>query len=483
MPAAPGGQYLDGAWHRLHPATPLLRGGIGLLAVLLWLGANLRERLVALVFGLPDTGGDPLDELSRHHLLGIGALIVAGVLVVGIVLFWFAWRASTFRIDGEAVTVRHGILLRTTRTAKLDRIQGVTISRPLFARLVGAARVELDVAGHDANVRLEYLSSGAAEELRRDVLRLASGQRQAAAEHPAAVAGVPILAIGPGRALGSVLLSEPTLIVVLVTAVGIPVLTAIGAAPAAGISLGPLLIASVTVAARRTARNLRYSVTATPDGVRIGAGILSTSNEAVPPGRIHAVRIEQPLLWRPAGWWRVSVNRAGRIGGRRNAELERSIAPVASHAEVLALVPHLVPGLAEAQAVLVAGLTGRGHDEDFVPAPRRARWLRPLAWRRTGFLVTAGAVLLRGGFLRRHLTIVPEARIQSVALHQGPAERLLGVATIEPHVVHGPVRTRLGLIDEPRAVALFAQLDVEGQQARSADTSHRWAAAAEEAPA
>ncbi|MDH2443786.1 PH domain-containing protein [Amnibacterium sp. CER49] len=483
MPAAPGGQYLDGAWHRLHPATPLLRGGIGLLAVLLWLGANLRERLVALVFGLPDSGGDPLDALSRHHLLGIGALIVAGVLVVGIVLFWFAWRASTFRIDGEAVTVRHGILLRTTRTAKLDRIQGVTISRPLFARLVGAARVELDVAGHDANVRLEYLSSGAAEELRRDVLRLASGQRQAVAEQPAAEAGVPILAIGPGRALGSVLLSEPTLIVVLVTAIGIPVLTAVGAAPAAGISLGPLLIAAVTVAARRTARNLRYSVTATPDGVRIGAGILSTSNEAVPPGRIHAVRIEQPLLWRPAGWWRVSVNRAGRIGGRRNAELERSIAPVASREEVLALVPHLVPGLAAAGAVLAAGLTGRGHDEDFVPAPRRARWLRPLAWRRTGFLVTDGAVLLRGGFLRRHLTIVPEARIQSVALHQGPAERLLGVATIEPHVVHGPVRTRLGLIDEPRAVALFVQLDVEGQQARSADTSHRWAASVEEAPA
>ena len=82
------------------------------------------------------------------------------------------------------------------------------------------------------------------------------------------------------------------------------------------------------------------------------------------------------------------------------------------------------------------------------------------------------------------LAIVLEARIQSVALHQGPAERLLGVASIEPHVVHGPVRTRLGLIDEARAVALFTQLDVEGQQARSADTSHRWAAApAEEAPA
>ena len=75
--------------------------------------------------------------------------------------------------------MRHGVLLRRTRTAKLDRIQGVTIARPLFARFVGAARIELDVAGQNANVRLEYLSNVAAEDLRRDVLVLASGRREA----------------------------------------------------------------------------------------------------------------------------------------------------------------------------------------------------------------------------------------------------------------------------------------------------------------
>jgi putative membrane protein len=442
-------------------------------------------------------GGDPIDELTNHHLVGIAVAVVLGILVLGVGLFTVSWRASTFRIDGDAVTVRNGVLIRTTRTARLDRIQGITISRPLLARLVGAARIELDVAGQNANVRLEYLTNTAAEGLRRDVLRLASGKRHAEAAHAAEVAGepldgtgppaadaeyaileeagTPILQVTPGRAIGSVVLSQTTLVLVVVAAIVLPVLNSLGAGAVGAVSLFPTIIATVTVGLRRVGRNLRYTVVATPDGVRIGSGIVSTSTEAVPPGRVHAVRIEQPLVWRPAGWWRVSVNRAGHAGGRRNADAERTLAPVATLAEVRALVPNLVPDLLQRQDALTAGLVGAGRDDGFTPAPRRARWLRPAAWRRTGFLLTEGTVLLRGGFLRRELVIVPEARIQSVALRQGPAERLLDVATVEPHVVSGPVRTRLGLIDRARAEALFGELAETGARARAADTSHRWA--------
>ena len=480
----PAARYLDGRWHRLHPATPLLRGGIGLLAVVLWLVAQLRERIVGLFFGFPDQPGDPLDELGRHHLFGIAALVVLGALLVGVGLFWVSWRASTFRIGEDAVTVRNGVLLRTTRTARLDRIQGVTISRPLLARLVGAARLELDVAGQNANVRLEYLGAASAEDLRGDVLRLASGRRQREGAPPvadAAVAGPRILRITPGRAIGSVLLSDTTVVLVVIAGVVIPVMTALGAAAAAAVSLFPYVIASVTVAARRVGRNLRYSVVAGDDGVRIASGVVSTSSEALPPGRVHALRLEQPLLWRPAGWWRVSVNRAGQAAGRRAGE--RTLAPVATLAEVLALVPHLVPDLADREALLLAGLSGRpssasggsGDGDDFTRAPRRARWLRPVAWRRTGFRLSGATILYRAGFLKRELVIVPEARVQSVSLRQGPLERLLGVATVHPHVVAGPVRTAMDLVDRQRAERLFIELSTAGAGAREADVSHRWA--------
>ena len=490
----PTSRYVDGAWHRLHPATPLLRGGIWLLAVVLSLGANLRERVIGWVFHLQEVGRDPLDELGRYHLFGFAALGVLAVIGIAVGLFWLSWRASTFMIDGEAVTVRNGLLLRTSRTAKLDRIQGVTISRPLLARVLGAARVDLEVAGQNANVRLEYLANAAAEQLRRDVLYLASGTRRREAEEgggaPAetpefailAEDGTRIVRVTPGRAIGSVLLSDTTVFLVLVVAAVVVVNAVLDggapiapAAPLATVSAFPFIIASVTVAARRISRSLRYSVVATPDGVRISSGVVSTRTEAVPPGRVHAVRIEQPLLWRAPDWWRVSVNRAGHEHGRQNQQVEQSLAPVATRAEVLALVPHLIPDLAGQEALLVAGMSGRGDQQDFTPAPRRARLLRPLAWRRTGFRLTDATMLARSGFLRRELVLVPQARVQSVSLGQGLIERVLDVAHVHPHVVSGPVRTRLHLVDRRRAEQLFGELAAAGAAARALDVSHRWA--------
>lgn len=480
-PAPPRSRFVDGLWHRLHPATPLLRGGIGMVVVLLYLAGNFRQHLVSLVFGVPDYGEDPVEEIGRQGLTGLAALVVLGVFVVAVGMFWVSWRASTFRIDGDAVTVRHGVLLRRTRTAKLDRIQGVTIARPLLARLVGAARIELDVAGQNANVRLEYLANSAAEELRQEVLTLASGGRSDP-DAPRSVEGVALADDGPrvvqvtvGRAIGSVLLSETVVVLVVVAGIVLPVFNALGAGPVGAISAFPVVIASITVAIRRIGRNLRFSVVSTPDGVRIASGVVSTSTEAVPPGRVHALHVEQPLLWRPGGWWRVSVNRAGREGGRRDQGSERSIVPVATTGEVLALLPLLVPDLADRQELLLAGLTGRGLGGDFTTAPPRARWLRPLAWRRTGFRLTGGSVLARAGFLHRELVVVPEARMQSVSLRQGPFERVLGVATVHPHVVSGPVRTSLRLVDVDQAQDLFRDLALTGVAARATDVSHRWA--------
>lgn len=479
--APPRSRYVDGLWHRLHPATPLLRGGIGLVAVLLYIANTFRERLVGWLFRLPDAGGDPVDEIGRHHLVGPATLIVLGVLVVGVGLFWLSWRASEFRIDGSAVSVKHGVLLRRTRTAQLDRVQGVRISRPLLARVLGAARVELDVAGQNANVRLEYLANSAAEDLRRDVLLLASGRREREGEEaPAGVAalteaGTPVLTVTAGRAIGSVLLSETVVVLVLLAAVVLPILIALGAGVPATASFVPVMIGSVGVLIRRIGRNLRFGVVSTPDGVRIASGLVSTSTEALPPGRVHALRIEQPLLWRPAGWWRVAVNRAGHTAGRRNAEAERSLAPVATTAEVLELLPLLVPDLGDRRDLVLAGLVGKGDGQDFTTAPKRARWLRPLAWRRTGFRLTDASVLARSGWLRRELVVVPDARMQSVSLRQGPLQRLLRVATVHPHVVSGPVSTRLALIDVDRAQQLFQELALVGVGARRVDVSHRWA--------
>src|SRR5690606_33095447 len=167
----------DGEWHRMHPASPLLKGGIALIAILGLVIAQLRERLFSIFLPEFSAEGDPVDYVLDNGYIGFALLALAIFLVVLIGAFYVSWRMHSFRITNEVVEVRSGILFRTNRKARLDRIQGINIVRPFFARLFGAAKLEVSQAGQGANVQLSYLGSAAADGLRREILRLASGAR------------------------------------------------------------------------------------------------------------------------------------------------------------------------------------------------------------------------------------------------------------------------------------------------------------------
>ncbi|WP_348788915.1 PH domain-containing protein [Leifsonia sp. NPDC080035] len=508
-------RFTDGEWHRLHPATPLLRGGIVFIAVLGFVLSNLRERIVNFFVGAPDFGGDPLDEIYNRGWEGWALLALAVVLIVCLAAFYLSWRMHSFRITGDAVEVRSGILFRTQRKARLDRIQGINIVRPLLARIFGAAKLDISVAGHDANVQLAYLGSVLADGLRSDVLRLASGVRaeeSGTAATLAAARGAPqtragqvgdfvtqrvneflapeldpnaappesVVKIPPLRLFGSLLLSGFTVFLLIV--VGLLIYGASAGAPWLLIVVLPGLIGSASFYINRFTKSLRYSIAGTPDGVRMGFGLLSTSNETLPPGRIHAVEVLQPLLWRPFGWWQIRIDTAGHSKEKGAAgQANTTMLPVGDAEDVARVLALVMPSLfadgeaaaAEHRDVIAAGMTSRGGD-DFTGSPRRAVWLRPLSWQRTGFRMVDGAVLLRRGFVWRSLAVVPLARLQSLELEQGPVERMLGLAEARFHTVSGPVRPRLGAIDAATGIRLFETVSARAVQAAEADRSHRW---------
>ena len=490
----------DGEWHRLHPATPILRGGIALVAIAGILFANLRDRLVQLVVGFREEG-DPVDVLLERHLLIPALLIALGIIALVVLLYYLSWRFNRFRVTGEVVELRSGVLSRTQRQARLDRIQGVEILRPLLARLFGAARLQISVAGQDANIRLDYLRGADADRLRRDVLTLASGARRSgpisagATSAATAKTGVvqqrldeflapeldpseappeSVVHISPGRMLGSVLLSDFTVVFVLVLA-GL-----VTWAVAAGnwlvlLPVFPTILGMGSILVRRTTRTLRFTIAGTANGVRVGYGLLSTSSQTLPPGRIHAVSVRQPLLWRTAGWWRVTVNVAGTIRSRDASAGGATVLPVGTLDDVARVLALVLPALEgeQGRAALTAGVVGRG-DDGYVNAPRRAAWLRPLAWHRTGFALADGVLLLRGGRLWRRLVLVPEARLQSVALVQGPVRRALGLATLQAHTVSGPVIPALEVVDAAVGTRLFDDISRLAVASAESDTTHRW---------
>jgi len=404
-------ELTDGEWHRLHPATPLLKGGIALIVVLGIIVNNAREWVVG--FFVPggrrpdgDGEGDPFGYVVEHGYLGfvlLGVLVVAAVLVL---VFWLSWRMNTFRVTEEIVEVRSGVVFRTNRRARLDRVQGINIQRPVLARVFGAAKLEVSQAGDDANVSLAYLRSAAADDLRREILRRASGvqrsavdgvqaappARAAASAQPASAQPAPgqampgdampghaapadtrqrfvglveqraqdflsdgldpqeappesVVKVDVGRLVGSVLLSGYTLFLVA-AAIAVVVSVRLTGEFFLLFALLPAVLGSSGYYVNRVTKSLRYSISSSRDGIRIGYGLFSTTNETLPPGRIHSVRVSQPLLWRPFGWWQISINRASRSSTDGSGHQGNStLLPVGDETDVRRVLELVLPEL------------------------------------------------------------------------------------------------------------------------------------------
>jgi putative membrane protein len=497
-PVASGSALADGEWHRLHPATPLLRGGIALIAIAGIIIANLRERLLDFFIGVPGYEGDPIDFLIAEGLVPLVLIAVLVGVALFIVGFWLSWRMHTFRITDETVEVRSGILFRTNRRGRLDRIQGINIVRPFFARLFGAARLEISVAGNDGNVKLDYLSSPNADALRREILRRASGTKQgadaAAAPAPAgnfveqrvseliapeldpSVAPVSVVTMHPLRLFASTILSTGFIFFILLLTAGL-VAAALSRELFAFFGIIPALLGIGSYLVNRIVKSLRYSIAATPDGVRVGYGLLSTSNETLPPGRIHSIAVRQNLLWRPADWWEVHVNRASHssaqgAAGQRNT----TILPVGSRADVLKVLELVLPELLaeDRRALIEAGLKPASEGDGYTTSPRRAAVTHWFSWRRNGFALQPDAVLLRRGRVWRELIVVPTPRMQSVALHQGPLGRMLRLVSVQIHTVAGPITARIGGLDAGDGSAFFRGVAGTAVAAARVDQTHRW---------
>lgn len=541
VPAAPTGEesLADGEWHRLHPLTPLFKGGLVLIIVAGIVLNSFRDRIVYWLVNVfaPEahvddySTGDPVDWVLSNNLILVALLIVLGVLIVLIAAFWMVWRFQQFRISDEHVEVRKGIIFRSQRRAPLDRVQGVNLTRPFPARLIGMAKLEVVGAGTDANVPLEYLSTAKAEAVRADILRLASGARAAraavregapqAADAPAAagtrreqlvgsmnegvnglIGGVDLTDVAPesvvkiptGRLVGSQLLAgvlwfgfflvlfavfmATMLPIALSNEDGDGMIVLLGAGLGIGI---PFVIAVVAITWAQISKSLRYSIAPTPDGVRITYGLFTTVTETIPPGRIFAVEVTQSMLWRPFGWWMIKINR---MSGKSLSQQQSSTAqqfnivlPVGKRADVERVLGLILPDLPVQEQPLVweHGILGPQQDDPYEVLQRRAWWRRPVSWKRHGFSVTDFALIMRRGVFWRKLAVFPLARLQGLSVSQGPVDRVQRVAWMKAHSVTGPVLGEIVGIESSVLTETLNDVERRAAAASERDRSHRWA--------
>lgn len=464
----------DGAWQRVHWATPLLRS---------WQLLVVGAALVFSSFANSAGEGDWATELAQqgvHHLTLVRVLVIlAGLLLLaGLAVGWlfFAWTRTEYRITAESLELHAGVVFQKHRSARLDRLQSVTISQPFLARIAGLSRLRLEVAGgQGSNVSLEFLREDDAQQLRNHLLARAAGIEYDTPDAPEAVSSE-VTSVPISRLIWSIVFSEAVLVFLVSVSI------AAGAIVATGSLVGFVAVLSAVFASggamwRRFTNGFDFRLGIAQDGLRLSYGLLEKRTQTVAPGRVQALEVKQPLLWRAFGWWRIEVNVAGNAAGDSDSDPTNLMLPVGKIEDVRVVLPLLVPYLLQETApvdIILEGLVGSGEGSGFTTSPRRARRLDPLQWRRTGFRSLEQALLIRHGRLARGFVVVPHERTQSLGLYQGPILRRLDLATVGVHSTPGPIRPRATRLDTVAAAALVTEQAARARRARAAARPERW---------
>ncbi len=531
-------------WHRVHPATPFLDVGLGLIALVVAFVSfsfNQVQDLIELVVFAVEHG--TIDFIVKNLVwLLVVVLVFAGIIALN----WWSWRVRAYAIDHNAVYSRWGILNKQLRKARLDRVQSIDIRQRFMARIFGMAELTFDVAGGEGSeVTIKFLTKKQAEDLREDMLaqvRAVKNEKRAPAEQTTEVAptdpategtpahsphteapgttsadhekahrhGAPagsritaslstgisavaedltqtvdsvlmpyriksnvsadgrLLMVPAHRVILSRLVSGTTLALVLSALVILVAMAVIALLPNASFSFGGLagfvgIIAGLASVVKKGFAESNFAVSITGDGLAITSGLLDTRRSVIPLDRIQAVELNQSLLWRPFGWWRATFNLAGTSENDKGSVL----LPVGALDEVMVLLGLVLPdpGVPEdihgGDLIREAALK-KSKGEPVGPAarmfthqPASSKWLDPISWKSNVFAFTDTMLVVRRGVLERTVQLVPHARVQSLALEEGPLQSALGLKSISIHSTSGPVHPHIYHFDGAYGHALL----------------------------
>jgi putative membrane protein len=388
-----------------------------------------------------------------------GALIVVAFMVFQ----YLSWTRFTYWFDADGdLRISSGILQVSQRRVQLSRLQSVEVTQPLLARLFGLADVRPEVAGAERrHLVIGYLTLERAYALRAELLARAAGVRAPEPETPAPVAPEnALLSVPTAVVLESSLLSPAALVAVVVIVVMI-VFSILSQNPVGMIPVFIAVIAPLAGAINPFLTYFGFTVAESPDGLRLRFGLTSHQLQTVPPGRVQAVRIEAPVLWRHRGWVRVVINVAGSPEQSETRDHPRVLLPAGPIEVAHMLVQRVLPGV-DIQALPMSSV------------PRSARWRAPLQRRRLAAGSDDAVFVARHGWLVPAWDAVPHARVQSVRVSQGPWQRRLGLATVHLDSTPGPIKPQAAhrATDEARVMA-EAQI-VASRQARRNAPPERW---------
>lgn len=438
-----------GEGQRTHPLSGLVQG-------LLW-GSG-----AAIAFSFSSfTNGEWL----------IGLISMPAGFVMGFIAGFVPWWFTKFIINDEEIRVESGLIFRKSRRIPFARLQSVDINQPLVARLIGMAELTLEMAGGgDSKTQLRFLPLPEAKSLRRMLLNRAHGVASNAVSNSDASNDqqgffdpeVPITprtvitTVTPDRLIIGILMTLDFAGIVI-GSIALVIAFQIFGIPFAVIGgLIPLVFSTYQMVSNRVLAQWDFTLSRGDRGLRITRGLLNRSSQTIPFDRIQGITRVEPYLWRKFGWVRLDVDVAGYgVTTEENGVSETTLIPITDREFALQLIAELVPDN-DADNVEVSAVSDR------------SRIFAPIGWRFRTLSRTTDTVSSTTGWVTRRTSIIPQSKIQSVAVDQGPWQRRRGLATLSIHSPDGPVDVGIKHLDVGDAYAVA--LD-EADRARLARTA------------
>jgi putative membrane protein len=427
------------SWHRLHPLSPLVRTGRHLV--------GLGIVVLILIFANHSSSG------GSGNFIG-DIVVVAVVLVAGVI----SWLVTRWQVADGVLRIDTGLIRRDSRRFPLSQVQAIDVVQTGLARVLGLAELRLRMAGADSSGgRLACLRLADAERLRAQLLSMAHAPTTTvdAPGPPSQVGGPerPLFRVRPERLAGAIILSRTGAYAAVVI---LAVVLVIGLTGKPGVIVPFLAFAIGVVLSVWRQFNTEFGtvVAAAPDGLRLRSGLIQTTAETIRPGRVQAVRIVEPLIWRAFGWCRLEVDVAGprqRRENRSEGQRLRALIPVGSRAEAEQMLGELLSAPPAPSR----------------RAPGRARWKAPLSYH---FLAWAGDdhyVAAARGRVCRKTTWIPLEKVQSIRWVQGPLQRRLGLASVRLDVAGKRVTGSIQDRDVAEADQILARLPDLARAARA----------------
>ncbi|MDH7453025.1 PH domain-containing protein [Luteimonas composti] len=477
---------------------------------------SLRQFVVPL--GVLVVFGGRREDGYQLAAAGVAVLVLAAVSV---------WRYFTyrFRIEGDSLVIRSGLLERSLRQVPFSRIHNVELRQTLLHRLFDVAEVKLESAGGtrpEAQMRVLQLDDALA--LERLIRHRAPDPTAASGTSPQEEDGAVLLSLPLPELVRLGLISNRGMVVVgAAFALAWPVLednafkrvfelarlqlTGVaghleGRWIAAALAVSGLLLLALAVLRLFSVllAIVRYHGFALREHGRrltVERGLLSRVRSSVRRRRIQAWTLRETVLHRLFARRSLSIDIAGAHAGNGDGQPREvpELAPIATPAACEALLQHLLDGahwpprgwralhpraalrLVLGDVVFAAALTGALCWRFGAWGLFGLLWL-PWGWllaRRhahfAGYHVDDRLVAVREGWWSRHWRFAEIDKLQALQLRQSPLDRRFGMASVWLDTAGAgglapPLRIRYLPLDEAQALHRDLGRDVARRRLR-----------------